>query len=187
MTKTPVVIASMIALTAVAACSSAKKTERYQIDPAPAAQTMPNRIGSAVLRDVSLPQYAADQEIAFQTPDGAVRTNPKQIWADDPRRSITLALAAQISDLSGARVIAEPWPLTDLPQRQIEVRVDRLLAASDNTVRLSGNYYVSASDGADVVRRFDISVPMTGEGPSAIAAAQSQAVTALARQIAALR
>lgn len=178
-------LAMLSAVAAISACSSASKTERYQIDPAPAARSMPDKIGSAVLREVSLPQYAADQEIAFQTADGAVRTDARQVWADDPRRAVTLALASQISEVSGARVIAEPWPLSTPPARQIEVRVDRMLAAADNTVRLSGSYYVSGDSG-DTVRRFDIAEPIQGSGPAAIAAAQSRAVATLARQIAAL-
>lgn len=177
---------TVVALVVLAGCSSAGKIERFQIDPPASARTMPNRLGTAVLRDVSLPQYASDQEIAYQTPDGAVRTNPKQIWADAPDRAITLSLASQISDVSGAQVIAEPWPLSGLPQRQIEVRFERLLAGSDNVLRMGGTYYVSSADGGNVVRPFTITVPIEGEGPAAIAAAQSRAVTELARRIAAL-
>lgn len=179
----------LIGALALAACSDGTDTARYALDPPSAGKQLPNRIGSAELREVSLPQYASGQEIAYQTEDGALRSNSKDIWADDPPRAVTLALAREISAVSGARVIAEPWPLSDQPQRRIEVRVEQFLPGADAVVRLSGAYYVTPAMGAgsDLVRRFDVSVPIAGEGPGAIAAAQSQAVAALARQIAALK
>ncbi len=151
---------------------------------------MSNRLGQAELREVSLPQYASGQEIAWQTEDGAVRSTPDNIWADNPTRALTLALARQISTLSGATVIAEPWPLADGPQRQIEVRVERLLPRADGVLQMVGSYFVSpAGDtmGRDIVRHFDIAVPIEGEGPGFIAKAQSAAIGQLAKQIAALR
>ncbi len=174
---------------ALSGCSDPTETARYAFDPAPVRQDLPNRIGSAELREVSLPQYASGQEIAWQTDDGALRSSPKQIWADDPPRAITLALARDISALSGARVIAEPWPLADPPQSRIEVRVEQFLAGADGRVRLRGAYYLSpmAGSGRDAVRRFDLSVAIVGTGPGAIAAAQSAAVAALAAQMAALK
>jgi len=178
----------LAAVAALAACSNPEKTARYTIDPPVATQRLPDRLGMAELREVSLPQYASGQEIAWQGADGALHSTPKTIWADDPPRAVTLALARQISVLSGARVIAEPWPLADGPQRRIEVRVEQFMAQADGVVRLSGSYYVTPAmaEGRDIVRRFDLNVPLTGEGPAAIAAAQSQAVAQLAEQIARL-
>lgn len=176
-------------LLALGACSDGTETARYALNPPAASKQVANRLGTAELREVSLPQYASGQEIAYQTEDGALRSNSKDIWADDPPRAMTLALAREISALSGAVVIAEPWPLSDLPQRRIEVRVEQFLPGADGVVRLSGAYYVTlaAGAGSDLVRRFDLSAPLAGEGPGAIAAAQSQAVAALARQIAELK
>lgn len=189
LTRSLMIVAGLAALSG---CSDPEKTGRYVIAPPTATQSLPNRIGSAELREVSLPQYAAGQEIAWQTPDGALRSTPDNIWADDPPRAVTLALARQISDLSGARVIAEPWPLAELPSRRIEVRVEQFLARADGVVALSGSYYVAAADlggGRDLVRRFDLSVPIAAgaeNDPAAIARAQSQAVAQLAARIAQL-
>ncbi|WP_339108751.1 PqiC family protein [Thioclava sp. GXIMD4216] len=184
------------ALVTLAACSDPLDTAQYAIDPAPAKDTLPNRLGRAELREISLPDYASGQEIAFQTPDGALRSSPDNIWADDPKRAMTLALARQISEMSGATVIAEPWPLASDPQRKIEVRVDRFLAAADGAVHLDGVYYVSpasyAASGGDTVRRFDITVPMGGVAgkaadPGLIARTQSAALGQLAAQIAQMK
>ncbi len=182
------ILASVAALTLLGACSHGENTARYMIDPPLTGERVPDRLGTAELKDVSLPEYAAAGEISWQTEDGAVRSNTKQLWADTPQRAFTQTLARTISDLSGATVIAEPWPLAEPPRRRLEVRVEKALAQSDGVYRLSGRYFVSdeAAGGANQARSFDISVPLADDEPGTIARAQSQAITQLARQIAVL-
>ncbi|MDB2551566.1 MAG: PqiC family protein [Paracoccus sp. (in: a-proteobacteria)] len=177
-----------LGLLALAACSNPEKTARYLIDPPATGDMVANRLGTAELKDVSLPEYASGQEVSWQTPDGAVRSTPDDLWADSPQRAFTLSLARAISDVSGATVIGEPWPLAQPPQRVLEVRVEKALAQANNIYRLSGRYFVSdeGSGGSNQARSFDISVPMAGEQPAAVAAAVSQAIALLARQIATL-
>jgi uncharacterized lipoprotein YmbA len=182
------ILASVAALTLLGACSHGENTARYMIDPPLTGERVPDRLGTAELKDVSLPEYAAAGEISWQTEDGAVRSNTKKLWADTPQRAFTQTLARTISDLSGATVIAEPWPLAEPPRRRLEVRVEKALAQSDGVYRLSGRYFVSdeAAGGANQARSFDISVPLADDEPGTIARAQSQAITQLARQIAVL-
>lgn len=177
-----------LGLAGLAGCSNPAKTARYLIDPPAMTDRVPDRLGSAELKDVSLPEYASGQEVAFQTADGAVRSTPKNLWADTPQRAVTLALARAISDASGAVVIGEPWPLAEPPKRVLEVRVERALAQADNVYRLSGRYFVAndRSGASNYARAFDIAVPMGGAGPGATAAALSQAIALLGRQIATL-
>ncbi len=189
---------SLAAALALAGCSNPEATGRYLIAPPTPSARVPDRLGTAELRDVSLPDYAASGEISWQTADGAVRSNTKTLWADKPARGFTLALARAISDMSGATVIAEPWPLAEPPRRRIEVRVEQALARMDGTYRLSGRYYVAqdSAGGANHARSFDISVPLPQPGsgggrkapatPAAIAAAQNAAIAQLAAQIATL-
>ena len=183
------ILVSMTALTLLGACSNGEKTARYLIDPPLSGERVPDRLGTAELKDVSLPEYASGDEVSWQSEDGAVRSNTKQVWADSPQRAFTQALARTISDMSGATVIAEPWPLAEPPRRKIEVRVEKALAQADGVYRLSGRYFVAddAAGGANQARSFDISVPLAADaGPEAIARAQSQAIAQLARQIAVL-
>lgn len=175
-------------LALLAACSNGEKTARYLIDPPIPAARVSNQLGSAELKDVSLPEYASAGEVAWQTADGAVRSNTKQLWADNPQRAFTLTLARTISDVSGATVIAEPWPLAEPPRRQVEVRVEKALAQADGIYRLSGRYFVSnaASGAGNQARTFDISIPVPDQKPGTIAKAQSLAISQLAQQIATL-
>lgn len=187
MTRTLLLIAALVPV--LAGCSNPEKTARYLIDPPAMPSRVANQLGTAELKDVSLPEYASGQEVSYQTEDGAVRSVPKNLWADNPQRAFTQSLARSISDVSGATVIAEPWPLTNPPDRQLNVRVEQALAQSNGIYRLIGRYFVSDenySSTGNHARSFDISVPLAGEGPGAIAQAQSLAIAQLARQIAVL-
>lgn len=188
MTHSLPLVVACLGLLGLAGCSNPEKTARYLIDPPATGEQVPNRLGSAELKDVSLPEYASGQEVAFQTADGAVRSNPRNVWADNPERAFTLSLARAISDASGATVIGEPWPLAQPPQRVLEVRVEKALAQANNVYRLSGRYFVSDdnSGGANHARSFDIAVPMASESPGASAQAASRAIAILAQQIATL-
>lgn len=181
--------AALLLLPFLAACSDPEATGRFLVAAPAPERALPNRLGRAELREVTLPAYASGQEIGWQTPDGAVRTNPQNVWADDPQAAATRLIARQISQASGATVIPDPWPLAGSPDRRIEVRVDEMLARADGRFVLSGSYYVSpvAGPGGDTVRLFAIAVPIAAQGPAGIAAAQSAALQRLAFQIAQLQ
>lgn len=181
-------VAFLLGTLALQGCSNPEKTGRFLIDPPSDGVRLPDRLGTVELKDVSLPDYASDQEVMWQTADGAVRSTPDNLWADNPQRAFTLTLARAISDMSGATVIGEPWPLAEPPQRVLEVRVEKALAQADGTYRLSGRYFLSEDRGGGVnhARSFDISVPLGSDQPTAIASALSQAIGQLARQIATL-
>lgn len=172
----------------LAACSSPEKVGRYLIDAPTREATLPNRLGRVVVRDVSLPQYASTQEMAYQSEDGSVRSRKDEAWADDPVRAVTLFLAKEISVQSGAQAIAEPWPFDNGPDRRLEVRIEHMLAQADGMLSLRGEYYVSTDSGGGQSRRFSIAEPITAPGgPAEVAAAQSRALQTLAGTIAQLK
>lgn len=170
----------------IAAAGCADNSARFLIDPPGAAQTIRVRVATVELRDVSLPGYAAALEIAQQEPTGALRNVPESLWADDPVRGVTMALARSLDQTASATVAAEPWPLADPAQARVDVRVDRMLAASAGNFEFSGQYAIASPEGAirERLQRFDITVPLTGQDPAAIAAATGQAISALAVEIA---
>ena len=93
------ILVSVAVLTLLGACSNGEKTARYLIDPPLSGERVPDRLGTAELKDVSLPEYAAGGEVSWQTEDGAVRSNTKELWADNPQRAFTQTLARTISDM----------------------------------------------------------------------------------------
>ncbi|TKW66797.1 MAG: hypothetical protein DI616_09930 [Paracoccus denitrificans] len=184
---------TLIALAAagfgLAACGNGTGTAHYIIDPPTSTQRSGDQLGATELKDVSLPDYAAADEIAWQGADGAVRSSTKILWADTPERAFTITLAAEISEISGGSVVPEPWPFPSPPQHRLDVRVEQALASNDGYFHLKGRYFVSAEGagaGSHHTRVFDISVPVNQNEPQSVADAASVSITMLAEQIAAL-
>lgn len=171
------------------ACGDGSGTARYNIDPPASTQLSRDQLGATELKEVSLPDYAAADEISWQSTDGAVRSSSKTLWADQPQRAFTVTLARAISEVSSASVIPEPWPFPSPPQHRLDVRVEQALAANDGYFHLKGRYFVSAEGsgaGSHHARVFDILVPVERKSPAAVADAASRAITLLAEQIASL-
>lgn len=140
---------------------------------------------SVALREVSLPRYAAAEEIYIADETGLLNSREGVLWADDPSRAITLEISRHLAQITGAQVASEPWPFSETPQAVIELRIEEMLARNDGTFRLSGQYFVSSETGANRARLFDLSVPVSGgDAVTGIAAARSEAVRNLAVEIA---
>lgn len=171
-------------LPVLAACGD--RDSRYLLD-APAAATQKRaQVATVEVRDVSLPSYAADTDIVMQEEDGALRPIARAVWADDPTRGVTQALAGALGAASTATVASEPWPLEEPADARVEVRVERMVARPDNTFEIAGRYAIASRYGRlrERIERFAVSTPMASQSPGAIARAQSAAIAQLAEQIA---
>lgn len=169
---------------ALAACSG--PTDRLDFAPLESDLSLNAFVATAMVRTLSLPSYAAAEEIATETAPGVISANADLLWADDPERAATLTVSRHLDDILSATVGPEPWPFAGLPDVAIDVRVSQMLAGADGTFRLNGQYYVGG-DGIDFRNTSDtfaISVPLAGEGPGAVAVAQSQAILQLSESIA---
>ena len=143
-------------------------------------------VSSAIVRTVSLPSYAAAEEIAMESAPGVIAARDDLLWADDPERAVTLTVARHLDEILGATVGPDPWPFAGLPDVAVDIRVSQMLAGADGVFRLGGQYYVGG-DGIDFRDRsesFLIAVPLSGDGAGAVAAAQAQAVLQLSEEIA---
>ncbi len=167
----------------LAACGDTKS--RFLIATDDIAAKVRVGVGSIEVRDVSLPAYASASEIVLEQPDGGLKPVAKALWADDPVRGVTGALARSLAAKSTATVSAEPWPLTDEAAVQLEVRVDQMVAGADGTFRLTGQFALSSQE--DQIResltRFAVSVPLVDTTPGAVASATGRAIDALADQV----
>ena len=169
---------------ALTACSGAPD-QRITVPKAQVDETQRISYGAIALREVSLPTYAASEDIYVADENGQLSTTTGLLWADDPSRAITLELSRYLSQITGAQVASEPWPFAEYPDAEIEVRVEDMLALSDNTFRLSGQYFVAPENGRDRAKLFDLALPILGDAtPADIATARGQAVRDLAVAIA---
>ncbi|MDF1726313.1 MAG: ABC-type transport auxiliary lipoprotein family protein [Sulfitobacter sp.] len=183
MLKTRILL-SLGLLLAIAACGG---TAARYTTPSPAiADKIGIAFASVEVRDVSLPTYAAADEIHIQDADGTLVSSPDILWADAPERAVALELSRNLTRLTGRRIAAEPWPFESFPDARLEIRFTDLLATSAGQFRASGQYYVGVPDGGrersglfEEVVVFD-----PAGGPTAIATARSQLILNLATQIA---
>ncbi len=103
-------------------------------------------VKTLLVRTVSLPSYAADEEIAFQDDEGVVRTGNFGLWADDPERATTLAVTRHLNMMTSAKVAPEPWPLPQTPEGVVDIRVETFLATNKNSFRVSGQYFLGSEE-----------------------------------------
>lgn len=170
-------------LLALAACGDNKA--RFVIDTSAAPSQTRLNVASIEVRDVSLPAYASASEIVVEQADGALKPVAKSLWADDPVRGVTGALARSLATKSTATVSAEPWPLADGPAVRLEVRVDRMVAGADGIFRLTGQFALSSPQGQlrDSLTRFAVAVPLADASAGAVARSTGQAIDALADEV----
>ena len=171
-------------LVALSACVATP--DRYVV-PAPevtARQTI--AFQTVEISAVSLPAYAAADEISVQDETGKLASTGDILWADTPSRAVALELTRHLTRLTGARVASTPWPFESFPDARVEVRFETLVARSDGSMRAAGQYFVAATNGGrERTGLFDLTAPFDPDGgPPAIAAARGQVILELATTLA---
>ena len=170
-------------IAALAACSNA---DRFAVRPPAVTEQVRISFGAVEVRDVSLPSYAAADEISTQTEDGTLKSSKSVLWADAPERAIALELSQSLSRMTGRRVASEPWPFEASADARLEVRFAELVANTSGQFRTSGQFFVGVSDGGrERSGLFDLTVAFDPKGgPNAVAAARGQLILDLATYIA---
>uniref|UniRef100_UPI0040475F42 PqiC family protein n=1 Tax=Yoonia sp. TaxID=2212373 RepID=UPI0040475F42 len=177
----PLMIVGLTAL--LAGCTGS--ASRLDLAPVQSQLSLRAAVGSAMVRTVSLPTYAAAEELSFEAADGLITSNNAVLWADDPARAVTLALTRNIGAITSAKIGPDPWPFAGLPDVAIDVRVTRMLAGADGVFDLEGQFFVGGDgiDYANTTNGFAITAALTDVTPAAIAAAQATAILQLSEQI----
>lgn len=174
---------SLFLLSLLAACGSA---ERFAVSPPVIGDTLRIGFSSVEVKDVSLPSYAASDEISIRGADGTLTSSSDVLWADAPDRAIALELSQNLARLTNRRVASEPWPFEEFPDARLEIRFSELVATSSGTFETSGQYFVAVADGRrERSGLFALTVAFDPKGgPNAIAKARGQLILDLARYIA---
>lgn len=171
-------------LLALAGCGD--NAERFAVAPPAKVEKVSIGFAAVEVRDVSLPSYAAADEISIQGADGKLTSSSDVLWADKPERAVALELSRNLARMSGRRVASEPWPFEARPNARLELRFSDLVATTTGEFKASGQYFVAVEDGGrERSGLFDLTVPFDPEaGPSAIAAARGQLILDLASYVA---
>lgn len=174
----------LIATLICTGCSFTDPLVLYTVEPAAAVDRVRIPASRVLVRPVSLPEYASGEEIFLADEKGNLRSIAETtLWADDPVRGVTLTLALNLGEVTGATVAADPWPLADSPEADIDVRISRAYAEASGSYRFSGQVFVLGP--RDRSFRFDYSVPEGDPDPGVRAArGLAQALRLLAVDIA---
>ncbi|WP_428926269.1 PqiC family protein [Marinibacterium sp. SX1] len=172
----------LLCAAALAACSS---DTRYGFPTPAPEERVASRYGELEILQVTLPSYGSSEEIYIRKADGKIEPLGP-LWADDPIRAVTLQVARDLGQITGAVAAPSPWPFRDLPDARVDVRIEEFLATDDGTFLLTGQYFVAPESGArNRAKRFSISVPLVQPPtPGAIVSARGAAVSRLALDIA---
>lgn len=182
MIKAPIAISLLTAMI-LAGCGG--ETDRYTVTPPTVTKKISIRFASVEIRDVSLPSYAASEEIHQQMEGGILKSSTSVLWADAPERAVELELTRNLAKLTDARVASDPWPFEAFPDARLEVRFEELLPTADGLLRATGQYFVAVEEGRERSGLFSLSVPFQADaGPVAIAAARGQIMLDVAEHIA---
>ena len=154
------------------------------IDPKTSELRVPARVGSVMLRDISLPAYAQATEISVRSAGGTLVEKKGAVWADEPARAMTGAMVRNLSSITGAQVAAEPWPLEGYPDVELTVRVEHMFARDDGSITLVGYYAIRREHGRSLIRQFDITRPPDPGAPDDLALVHEAAWADLAERIA---
>ena len=181
MKRTPALLVGLSLL--LAACGA---HERFAVSAPAITEKQRISFASVEVRDVSLPSYAAADEIHTQPADGTLVSSSDVLWADAPERAVALELSRNLARLTDRRVASEPWPFEAFPDARLDVRFAELVALDTGVFRASGQYFVAVEDGRrERSGLFDLEVPFDpAAGPNAIATARGQLILDLARFIA---
>lgn len=160
--------------------------DRFAVAPAKVVQKVRIGFSSVEVRDVSLPSYAAAEEIHLQGLDGNLISSPDLLWADKPERAVALEVSQNLARMTGRRIAGEPWPFEAYPEARLELRFAELVATVDGQFKASGQYFVAVEEeGRERSGLFDQTVSFDPDaGPSAIAAARGQLILNLSAFIA---
>lgn len=154
------------------------------VNPATSTERVQARSGSVEIIEVSLPSYASSDALAVVAADGTLLALPNTVWADDPERAMTAALVRNLGAITDAQVAASPWPLLDIPEAELTVRVEQMLVDTRPALILTGQYAIGREEGRQIIKPFEITVPVVGEGTAQIARAHANAWTELSEMIA---
>ena len=147
------------------------------------AERVSSRFASIEVLEVSLPTYAAGDTVALEAGGEVVISDA--LWADDPARAVTLSLARNLREITGAQIAPEPWPFDGFANARVDVRVEALQINGSN-LRMNGVYFVADLDGGgrNGAQLFDLSAPADGTSAASLAAARAALVAELALAIA---
>jgi len=174
-------ILATLALTALTACGS---TQYFAPPPLQSELRVNARANTVMINEVTIPEYAINQEIPIQQADGSLTTDTDRLWADLPDRALANAITRHLNTITDADVAVEPWPLSGFPDVEVSIRVEDMIVQADGRLRFTGAYALRPETGRGSVDSFALFAPVNGDSFVEIIAAHEAVWLLLAEELA---
>ena len=177
-----------IALTAalLAGCSRSPRVTFYTLDVAGTAESTPFADESVSIGPVSLPDLLDRQQLVVRTSATSVAILEAHRWAESLKSEIPRVIAGNLAGMiKPARVATYQQSSGADARYRILIDIQRLELTEGKGVALEALWSIRTVDGNVVQRgRSEVNQPAAAGGYDALVAAQSQALTAVSRDLA---
>ncbi|OIP45631.1 MAG: hypothetical protein COZ12_02900 [Deltaproteobacteria bacterium CG_4_10_14_3_um_filter_60_8] len=140
------------------------------------------------LGPVSLPEYLVRPQIVSRTSANRLSLSDRQRWAEPLAENLPRVLAEDLSALLGTdRILPYPWTRGRTIDCQIRVEVLQFEGGPNGTANLIARWQVTGKDGLVLLpeKRSSFNLTATAQDQESMTVALSQAISHLAREIAA--
>lgn len=139
------------------------------------------------IRPVELPGYIDRTQMVIRTKPHQLEISSLHRWADYPDRLVQQILGENLQALMPhARVVNVPWPVGLKPDVTVSFHFLELIGTADKKMLLGAVWTIAGAAPQSVVQthRMTLAEPMSGKGFDDLAAAHSQVLEALCREVA---
>lgn len=161
---------------------------RYVVEPALQAQAERVRSSADTISivEVSLPDYAKETKLFVEGEGSALEAIENADWGDEPERAFANTLVRELTQLTGAEVATDPWPLGGVPEAEVRVRVSNMVVRNDGALSLAGHFSVrrDRAESRNAIELFAIQVPVASTAPADVVQAHARSWRELAEVIA---
>ena len=190
MRHVPALYLLTLVLSALTGCAATTPSKFYILSPVTVvAAQQPEAPATAIgVGPVELPKYLDRPQIAVRTGAYELRYSETHRWAEALQDNVTGVLAENLARLVPTdRVTRFPWGRTATIDFQVVVEISRFDADEDGTAVLSANWKLYRVETRESVaeKKTVLNEASRGAGFTEIVAAQSRALDALSREIAA--
>ena len=187
-------IGAIFLLSLLSICGCASKSPNYYIlnslqSGAPSAEKVRAENDLTIgVGPVKIPAYLDRPEMATRSAADSLQFAEFDKWAEPLERNLTRVIAENLAILlSTNRVGVFPWLNSAQVQYQVTVDITQLERMPDGKVILAARWNILGDQGENmlVIESSRFSIPIESAGYGAMASAESRAVEALSREIAA--
>lgn len=157
--------------------------------PGPAARTVATDRDPAIgIGPVKIPEYLDRPQIVTKSNESSIQFSEFDKWAESLEKNLTRVLAVNLSALVPSEyVFIYPWLRSMQVQYQVTLDILQLEKVPDGSIVLDARWSILGNDGENLLymKRSKIVMPAESPGFGGIASAESKAVEALSREMAA--